>query len=137
MSYIEENLSKDEKILLKTKVSSYLSLINIIICTSIVFIFSFSLATVKEASLIMTFIAAIYVWLNFINMEMVITNKRAIYKYGIIAINTNEVRLEKIESVNVDKGILGSLLGYGTISFSELVVKILNLKEFLILKDLG
>lgn len=47
--------------------------------------------------------------------EFVITNKRVIIKTGLISRRTLEMNLSKIESVNVDQGILGRILGYGTI----------------------
>ena len=48
--------------------------------------------------------------------EFVITNKRIIIKTGFISRKTLEMNLNKIESVNVDQGILGRILGYGTIT---------------------
>lgn len=47
--------------------------------------------------------------------EFAITNKRIIIKVGLISRRTLEMNLNKIESVNVDQGILGRILGYGTI----------------------
>lgn len=47
--------------------------------------------------------------------EFAITNKRVIIKVGLISRRTLEMNLNKIESVNVNQGILGRLLGYGTI----------------------
>lgn len=47
--------------------------------------------------------------------EFAITNKRIIIKVGLISRHTLEMNLNKIESVNVNQGILGRLLGYGTI----------------------
>lgn len=47
--------------------------------------------------------------------EFAITNKRVIIKVGLISRRTLEMNLNKIESVNVYQGILGRLLGYGTI----------------------
>lgn len=47
--------------------------------------------------------------------EFAITNKRVIIKTGLISRRTLEMNLSKIESVNVDQGILGRILGYGTI----------------------
>jgi uncharacterized membrane protein YdbT with pleckstrin-like domain len=47
--------------------------------------------------------------------EFVITNKRVIIKTGLISRRTFEMNHSKIESVNVDQGILGRILGYGTI----------------------
>lgn len=47
--------------------------------------------------------------------EFAITNKRVIIKTGLISRRTFEMNHTKIESVNVDQGILGRILGYGTI----------------------
>jgi uncharacterized membrane protein YdbT with pleckstrin-like domain len=47
--------------------------------------------------------------------EFAITNKRVIVKTGLISRKTLEMNLSKIESVNVDQGILGRIFGYGTI----------------------
>jgi uncharacterized membrane protein YdbT with pleckstrin-like domain len=47
--------------------------------------------------------------------EFAITNKRIIIKVGLISRRTLEMNLSKIESVNVNQGILGRILGYGTI----------------------
>ncbi len=43
--------------------------------------------------------------------EFVITNKRVIIKTGLISRRTFEMYHTKIESVNVDQGILGRILG--------------------------
>lgn len=48
--------------------------------------------------------------------EFVITNKRVMLKTGLIRIRTFEMNHSKIESVNVDQGLLGRLLGYGTLT---------------------
>lgn len=48
--------------------------------------------------------------------EFAITNKRVIIKTGLISRKTFEMNHSKIESVNVDQGILGRILGYGSIS---------------------
>lgn len=47
--------------------------------------------------------------------EFAITNKRVIIKTGLISRKTFEMNHSKIESVNVEQGVLGRLLGYGTI----------------------
>lgn len=48
--------------------------------------------------------------------EFAITNKRVMIKTGLITIRTFEVNHSKIESVHVDQGLLGRILGYGTIT---------------------
>ena len=68
--------------------------------------------------------------------EFVITNRRVIVKTGLISRKTFEMNHSKIESVNVDQGILARILGYGTIIIvgsggtREIFPKIKNPLEF-------
>jgi uncharacterized membrane protein YdbT with pleckstrin-like domain len=48
--------------------------------------------------------------------EIVVTNRRVVYKTGFISRYTTEMNMEKIESVVVNQNLLGRILGYGTIS---------------------
>ena len=54
--------------------------------------------------------------IQFTTSEFAITTKRIIIKVGLISRKTLEMNLQKIETVNVDQGILGRILGYGTIT---------------------
>jgi uncharacterized membrane protein YdbT with pleckstrin-like domain len=51
-----------------------------------------------------------------ITSEFAITNKRIIIKTGLISRRTLEMNIAKVESVNVDQGILGRILGYGVVT---------------------
>lgn len=68
--------------------------------------------------------------------EFAITNRRVIIKTGLISRKTFEMNHTKIESINVDQGILGRTLGYGTIRIigsggtKEVFPKILKPLEF-------
>ena len=48
--------------------------------------------------------------------EFAVTNKRVIYCKGLATISTDELFLDKIESVLVQQGLLGRSLGYGSVS---------------------
>jgi uncharacterized membrane protein YdbT with pleckstrin-like domain len=48
--------------------------------------------------------------------EFAVTNKRVIYCKGIASISTDELFLDKIESVLVTQGLLGRWWGYGSVS---------------------
>ncbi len=48
--------------------------------------------------------------------EIVKTNKRIIFKTGLIMRDTIEIPLSQIESVNVTQSVFGRIFGYGTIS---------------------
>ena len=47
--------------------------------------------------------------------EIVVTDKRVIYKRGILSRYTVEMHMSKIETVDVEQGIMGRLLDYGTV----------------------
>jgi uncharacterized membrane protein YdbT with pleckstrin-like domain len=48
-------------------------------------------------------------------IEYALTTKRIAFKEGVISRNTEEMRLAKAETVEVKQGILGRILGYGTV----------------------
>lgn len=55
-------------------------------------------------------------WLQQWSTEIAITNRRVIFKTGIIRRRTIEMNREKIESVDVTQSILGRILDYGTVT---------------------
>jgi uncharacterized membrane protein YdbT with pleckstrin-like domain len=60
---------------------------------------------------------ALLVWVLIIykTTEIAITNKRIIAKFGFISRNTTEINLPKVESLQVDQGVMARVFGYGTI----------------------
>ena len=61
---------------------------------------------------LLAFLAA---WIRRHATEIVVTDKRVIYKRGILSRYTVEMHMSKIETVDVEQGIMGRLLGYGTV----------------------
>lgn len=47
--------------------------------------------------------------------EFVVTSKRIIIKKGIIAYDTLEMNLSRVESVQVEQTVLGRILGFGSV----------------------
>jgi len=104
MSYIEESLSKGENVYRVFEhhwIVKLFLIIHILLCLTIIWI-----------------PVAIFYWLSWKFTEQGVTNKRAIYKHGIIARKTDEMRLAAIESIVIKQGIWGRILGYGTITIS-------------------
>lgn len=60
----------------------------------------------------------LWAWIICRTTELVITNKRIISKSGIIRRSAMELRLDKIESINVDQGLMGRILNFGSIAIS-------------------
>ncbi len=91
--YVEDNLVKDENVVYEAKLHWMLF--------------------VSLRALITLFIAPI---IAYTTSEFAITNKRIIMKVGLIRRRTLEMNLQKIETVNINQGILGRMLGYGTVT---------------------
>jgi len=64
---------------------------------------------------IILLLKGIYQYFLFKSLDMGITDKRVVFKKGIIGRSTDEIRLNAIETVEVEQSIAGRLLGYGTV----------------------
>jgi uncharacterized membrane protein YdbT with pleckstrin-like domain len=62
-----------------------------------------------------TLVLALYEYLRVRHIEQGVTNKRVIFKAGIISRKSEEMKLGSIETVEIDQGILGRMLGYGSV----------------------
>ena len=94
MGYIESTLIQNEKIESKFSVHWWFYIQNIMFCWLVV---------------------PLYWLIQLLFTEYGITNKRVITKSGIISRDTDEMKLEKIETVEVKQSILGRILGYGNV----------------------
>ena len=103
MSYITESLSKDEAVeaLFKFHWVAWMPMVIWLVLGPI--------------TLGLTWIVALYEFLRLRTIEQGVTNKRVILKKGIISRRTDEMKLKSIETVEIDQGIVGRILGYGTI----------------------
>jgi uncharacterized membrane protein YdbT with pleckstrin-like domain len=54
-------------------------------------------------------------WFQWWVTEIAVTNRRVIYKKGLIRRQTNEMNMNKVESVKIDQSILGRMLDYGNV----------------------
>ncbi len=62
-----------------------------------------------------TWLIAAYEYLRLRYIEQGVTNKRVIYKTGIISRKSEEMKLGSIETVEIDQGVFGRILGFGNI----------------------
>ena len=61
-------------------------------------------------------VLAIPAWLRRLATEVAVTDRRVIYKTGLIQRHTIEINIDKIESADVDQSIVGRLFGFGSIT---------------------
>jgi uncharacterized membrane protein YdbT with pleckstrin-like domain len=57
-------------------------------------------------------IRELYQWLI---TEIAVTNRRVIYKKGLVRLHTNEMNMDKVESVQVNQSVLGRMFDFGTV----------------------
>ena len=121
MSYIDNNLMKDEQIIYRADIHWTIYLWAIIwAILSILFILHI-ITAFKDNSLLGTIFGIfgiLSLWQAILykkSSEYVITNKRLILKTGIIARKSVEIMLTKCEGVSLEQSILGRILGYGTL----------------------
>ena len=113
--YIESNLTSNEQIVLKAKVSLWSQWVMI----SLGILFTLS-SVGKDAGglIVIAFIFFGIAIVRVISTELALTNKRVMAKYGFIRRDSVELRLEKVEGLYVNQSIVGRILNYGTITVS-------------------
>lgn len=105
-SYVESALTKGEQVVYQGKVSIW-SLVPLLLL-GLIFLAFYGLGLLFWAA------AAI----RYFTTELAITNKRVIAKFGLISRSTIEINLQKIESIQVNQGILGRIFNFGSIVVS-------------------
>jgi len=54
-------------------------------------------------------------WFHRVTTEIAVTDRRVIYKRGLVRRYTVEMHMDKVESVDVDQSVWGRLLNYGDV----------------------
>ncbi|MGV3627963.1 MAG: PH domain-containing protein [Betaproteobacteria bacterium] len=65
-----------------------------------------------------TLVIALYEYLRIRHIEQGVTNKRVIFKTGIISRKSEEMKLTSIETVEIDQGVFGRIFGFGNVKVS-------------------
>jgi len=120
MGYIESNLMADERVLHQAKLHWVVFLWPAIWFIVAIIFFSGQGKddTAGAWCLLISFITGAAEIINYTTSEFGLTNKRVIAKVGFIRRNSIEVLLTKVEGINVSQGIMGRILGFGSITIS-------------------
>lgn len=120
MSYIEKNLMNGEIIVYRTKLHWVIFLWPVIwFVVGIIFLtIGDNAILVVVLSILIAILTGINAIINFTTSEFGITNKRVIVKVGFIRRNSIEILLNKVEGIQVNQGILGRILGFGSVIIS-------------------
>jgi uncharacterized membrane protein YdbT with pleckstrin-like domain len=106
MSYIDKMLTDGELVIYQAYLSMWSQFVLILVGIVLLPVFGVGL------------LLLLWAWLKCITTEISVTNKRIISKVGIFNRSTMELRLDKIESIKVDQGIMGRILNFGSITIA-------------------
>jgi uncharacterized membrane protein YdbT with pleckstrin-like domain len=105
-SYVEQVLTQGERVVYTGRISLW-SLAHLLVL-GVLLLPLFGLGLIP----------LVMAWVRYKTTELAITNKRVIAKFGFISRRTIEININKIESIQVDQGILGRLFDHGTLLIS-------------------
>lgn len=128
MSYIISTLSKDEKIMVTPKLHwiNYVIVVFCLIFAAICSVLFFRLEDdvypifkiIYAAPIVIFVLSALVFILRIWLMEMAVTTKRVVFRSGIISVHTEELKISRIESVEIKQSIFGRIFDYGNLCFS-------------------
>lgn len=116
--YIEQNLMAGEEVVYRTKLHW------VVFLWPAIFLFIALLGSTSGSGkvggffFLLTILTGVFSFITYSTSEFGVTNKRVLIKLGFIRRHSLETLLTKIEGISVDQGILGRMLGYGTVVIS-------------------
>jgi uncharacterized membrane protein YdbT with pleckstrin-like domain len=118
MGYVEKNLLPNEQVTYRARLHWIIYLVPVIVILAAIAV---ALVGGGIAAIVVGVIGLLLMlppWIKSSSSEFAITNKRVLIKVGLVRRHSLELLLQKIEGIGVDQGIIGRILGYGTITVS-------------------
>jgi uncharacterized membrane protein YdbT with pleckstrin-like domain len=130
MGYIENNLIGGESVIYRARLHWVLfirpALVSLLFVAAAAGLFHFASQSstpdntqlMERIAIALILIAIIPILVAFIrrsSREYAVTNKRVIMQVGAVQRKTEEMFLNKIESIGVDQSVAGRMLGFGTV----------------------
>jgi uncharacterized membrane protein YdbT with pleckstrin-like domain len=125
-SYVETVLAPGERVLHRAEISHWqyaLSyLVGLIAIAGAIFAWAYGLAQTTQglvttaAAAVVGVIVILVALIRRSTTELALTDRRIIAKRGLLSRDTVEMNLSKVESLHVNQGLMGRLLGYGDLT---------------------
>jgi uncharacterized membrane protein YdbT with pleckstrin-like domain len=125
MSYVQRVLQPDERVVHQSRLHPliflpavlWLVIALVLLVASTQFSGDISLGFKAAAALfgLLAFASWARAAIRRVTTELAVTDRRVIYKSGLLSRHTLEMNRSKVESVDVDQSILGRVCGFGTI----------------------
>jgi len=115
MGYIDQKLMSGENVIHRTKIHWVIFLWPAIFLLIAMIGFASKSGTVGGIFIVLAILTGLRSVITYSTSEFGVTNKRILIKVGFIRRNSLEILLTKVEGIQVNQGILGRILDYGTI----------------------
>ncbi len=118
MSYVDRNLLPGERVVYRARLHRLLYTVPVVLALLALVALLIPddsrvwIAGALGTAAVIAFIVSHILWTS---SEFAVTDMRVIAKTGWLQRETDETLLSKIEAIGVDQGILGRMLGYGTV----------------------
>ncbi len=124
MSYLDDHLLAGERIVYRAKLHWTIFLTSIVVVLLGIGLgillqvvepaYSYAGAALAGVGLLLAIGPAI----QYVSSEFAVTDKRVLGKVGFIERESDETLLSKIEAIAVDQGVIGRILGFGTVTIT-------------------
>lgn len=123
MTDLDRNLLPDERIIFRTKKHLIIFFLPVAWTLFSLYATNYMLGSeilqkVAWVPWVMALLFWLYVYIEYSFSEFAVTNKRLMMREGFFNKHTNELRLAAISQVNINQGIFGQLLNFGTVSIN-------------------
>ncbi len=122
MGYVEEHLLPGERVRYRAHLHKLIyvlpGLFTLLLTLGAVWAYLADIVLAAVALFVVGCIPLLLTHIKYVSSEFAVTDKRVIIKVGWIRRRTLETMLSKVEAIGVDQGIIGRLLGFGTITIT-------------------
>lgn len=119
MTYVEEHLLPNEQIVHRAYLHKIVYIVPVVAAIVLMMLavvsFRNDVPAAGIAALVLALGPLIYAHILYTSSEFAVTDRRVVIKVGFIQRRTLETLLGKVEAIEVNQGVLGRMLGYGTI----------------------
>ncbi len=118
MGYVDSNLLPNEQVTYRARLHRIIYLFPVCVLTLAIVVAITGYGFLALGLGLIGLVLLVPPWIRSISSEFAVTNKRVLVKVGLVRRHSLELLLQKVEGIGVDQGILGRILGYGTITVS-------------------
>jgi len=114
MSYVQSVITPGEVVIAQARTHwcIYVGPACWLVLSLVLMVFVWPLGTIL---LVLSLVLFLRAWLYAYSTELAVTSKRIIAKFGFIRRSTVELRHDKVESLQVEQGIIGRIFDFGSI----------------------